>query len=434
MAPDLRSYVHTGLKPGTIRHYRMLTRAGTLTTPHVYGPLAETDDDTGPTVEAVSIPDDGDAVHILFDEHMSEDVPSPDAFTVKANSIIRPVKSVAQSLDTLEIAALDQDRYIVLTLDDYLIRQGETVTVSYTDPTAANDALALQDEHGNDAPSFTDVPVTNNASEVAPERPSEPTGLSALRDELDSSTVKLTWTAPALSPGRDITGYQVEYRTAEVLWTDATPDTQSTATSWTHQNVPSTGAIKYRVSAINQIATGPPSNTARTDAMAPTSPTLTATGVSLTQIDLAWTMPDDGGAGLLGYKIEISNDGTTGWTTLVENTGSLTTEYNHTGLRQDQTRHYRVTGINILGPGAASNVAHATTIRILRLPILVNGAEKVGHWGGGIVYHRHDEKGLKWEPGGVMSGAGVWRSGVSQESSGSSETWEATPFRLWRSL
>ena len=65
-------------------------------------------------------------------------------------------------------------------------------------------------------------------------------------------------------------------------------------------------------------------------------------------------------------------------------------------------------------------------------PARVNGAEKVGHWGGGIVYHRHDEKGLKWEPGGVMSGAGVWRSGVSQESSGSSETWEAAFCRLCR--
>ena len=83
----------------------------------------------------------------------------------------------------------------------------------------------------------------------------------------------------------------------------------------------------------------------------------------------------------------------------------------------------------ISGPGKAGWI---TTLR-LRCSN-VNGAEKVGHWGGGIVYHRHDEKGLKWEPGGVMSGAGVWRSGVSQESSGSSETWEATPFRLWRSL
>ncbi len=46
------------------------------------------------------------------------------------------------------------------------------------------------------------------------------------------------------------------------------------------------------------------------------------------------------------------------------------------------------------------------------------------------MYHRHDEKGLDWQPGGVRSGAGVRRSGVSQESSGSSEIWEATSCRL----
>ena len=40
------------------------------------------------------------------------------------------------------------------------------------------------------------------------------------------------------------------------------------------------------------------------------------------------------------------------------------------------------------------------------------------------MYHPHDEKELNWEPGGVRSGAGVRRSGLSQESSGSSETWE----------
>ena len=60
----------------------------------------------------------------------------------------------------------------------------------------------------------------------------------------------------------------------------------------------------------------------------------------------------------------------------------------------------------------------------------VKGGEKVDHCGGGIVYHRHDEKGLNWEPGGVRSGAGVCKSGVSQESSGSSETWEAAFCRL----
>ena len=60
----------------------------------------------------------------------------------------------------------------------------------------------------------------------------------------------------------------------------------------------------------------------------------------------------------------------------------------------------------------------------------VKGGEKVYHRGGGIVHHRHDEKGLNWEPGGVRSGAGVRSSGVSQESSGSSETWETTFCRL----
>ena len=43
--------------------------------------------------------------------------------------------------------------------------------------------------------------------------------------------------------------------------------------------------------------------------------------------------------------------------------------------------------------------------------------------GGEKVYYPHDEKELNWEPGGVRSGAGVRKSGLSQESSGSSETW-----------
>ena len=61
---------------------------------------------------------------------------------------------------------------------------------------------------------------------------------------------------------------------------------------------------------------------------------------------------------------------------------------------------------------------------------IVKDGEKVYHCGGGIVYHRHDEKGLNWEPGGIRSGAGVRSSGVSQESTGSSDTWEAALCRL----
>ena len=370
LAPDLRSYVDTGLKPGIARHYRIVARVGTVQTSFAFHAFAETEDDTGPQVEAITIAPDGDDVHILFDEELGEDVPGPEAFTVKVRSITRPVGNVEHSLVHHDIEAIDQDRHIVLTLDDYVIRQGETVTVSYTDPTTGDDADAVQDDHGNDAPSFTDVPATN-LSEIAPTRPSEPTGLSALRDDDDPTTVKLSWNTPERSEGREITGYRIEYRTADIQWTDANPDTKSTDTTWTHPNVPSTGTIKYRVSAINIIATGPASKEARTDAKKPDKPTgLTATTNGLHQIDLSWTMPADQGAGLLGYRIEVSEDGGQAWTDLVANTGNLNTEYSHKGLDHSQTRHYRVSAINALGPGPASDVAQATTIRLLELPAL----------------------------------------------------------------
>ena len=68
----------------------------------------------------------------------------------------------------------------------------------------------------------------------------------------------------------------------------------------------------------------------------------------------------------------------------------------------------------VIGPNASYRQSHHMTVK---------GGEKVYHCGGGIVYHPHDERELNWEPGGVRSGAGVRRSGLSQESSGSSETW-----------
>ena len=49
-----------------------------------------------------------------------------------------------------------------------VIANGETIAVSYTDPTAGNDANAVQDVSGNDAPSFTSVTVNNNVPDTTP--------------------------------------------------------------------------------------------------------------------------------------------------------------------------------------------------------------------------------------------------------------------------
>ena len=93
----------------------------------------------------------------------------------------------------------------------------------------------------------------------------------------------------------------------------------------------------------------------------PDAPTgLNATANGATQINLAWATPArDGGKAITGYRVEWSADGSTGWTELAASHNGTT--YSHTGLMGGTTRHYRVSAINGVGTGPASQAAVATT-------------------------------------------------------------------------
>ena len=87
---------------------------------------------------------------------------------------------------------------------------------------------------------------------------------------------------------------------------------------------------------------------------------LTAVGNGQTRIDLSWRAPaSDGGAAITGYRIEVSENGST-WNDLVADTRNAATSYSHTGLTAGSTRHYRVSAINSAGTGPASNIATGT--------------------------------------------------------------------------
>ena len=97
-------------------------------------------------------------------------------------------------------------------------------------------------------------------------------------------------------------------------------------------------------------------------AQAPGAPTgLTATASGTDTIDLSWTAPTETGAGITGYRIEWSADGTSQWADLVANTGTTATIHADTMLAGGTTRHYRVSAINSAGTGDPSNVDDATT-------------------------------------------------------------------------
>ena len=96
---------------------------------------------------------------------------------------------------------------------------------------------------------------------------------------------------------------------------------------------------------------------------APEAPTgLAAAASGGSQIDLAWTAPEDeGGSAIAGYRIEVSYDAGSSWDDLVADTGDAFTNYRHTGIPPGAERHYRVSAINAAGLSDPSGTASAAT-------------------------------------------------------------------------
>ncbi|MYC97948.1 MAG: hypothetical protein F4X13_01635 [Gammaproteobacteria bacterium] len=193
--------------------------------------------------------------------------------------------------------------------------------------------------------------------------PGSPRSLDANAD--GTSRIELSWRAPTSDGGSRITGYRIEVsEDGGARWENLVTNSHNTRTTYVHTGLEPATRRHYRVSAINRIGVSRASRVASaiTDATVPDAPTgLTATAVTSTQIDLFWFAPAyDGGAPVIGYRIEVSENGTA-WTDLRTNTQSRATAFQHTGLLPGSTRHYRVSAINRVGAGAASDTASAAT-------------------------------------------------------------------------
>ena len=97
--------------------------------------------------------------------------------------------------------------------------------------------------------------VTTAAATV----PGAPTGLTATAD--GETGIDLSWTAPADDGGADITGYRIEVsEDGGSAWADRVADTNSTGTIHSHTGLSAGSTRHYRVSAINAVGTGLPSD------------------------------------------------------------------------------------------------------------------------------------------------------------------------------
>lgn len=92
----------------------------------------------------------------------------------------------------------------------------------------------------------------------------------------------------------------------------------------------------------------------------PNEPTnVTAITLDHDSIYISWTEPSSGSP--TGYKIERESPIGGGWSELVANTGTTTTNYTDNTCVQNTQYNYRIYGINESGPGTVSAAADATT-------------------------------------------------------------------------
>ena len=197
----------------------------------------------------------------------------------------------------------------------------------------------------------------------------------------------LSWRAPWRSP-EDVTGYQILRRrvdTGEQPW-PIVEDTGNTGTAWTDTGVEQGVLYFYRVKTVRGRELSRASNYVEVYAVstpesgAPGYPVAESPGAA--RIDLTWTAPA-GDLPPLGYEVQWSADGESGWQAVDPPHAGTETAYADTGLSGGTTRHYRVRAITDDGEGPWSAVAVATT----EVPLTASfSADFSAHGGAGTTF------------------------------------------------
>ena len=202
--------------------------------------------------------------------------------------------------------------------------------------------------------------TTLNVADTTP--PSAPTitPFTASPTQID-----LSWTPAA--DNAVVTGYRVDrcgpQPIALVQCLDFTQIAAPTGTSFSSSGLSPRSVYTYRVRGVdaagNLGAYGYSGWVWTLDANAPAAPAgLTATAVSPTRVNLAWTASTS--ADVTGYKIDRCQG--TGCTNFFQVATSMGPSFSDTGLTAGTTYRYRVFATNAAGSGSAfSNIASATT-------------------------------------------------------------------------
>jgi titin len=177
--------------------------------------------------------------------------------------------------------------------------------------------------------------------------PGAPSGL--LVTTKTGSSVSLSWVAPVDNGGREITDYLVQYSTDGAAWSTFV-DGVSTSLSATVTGLTRGTSYQFRVVAVTPEGSSPASSSVSSvPSTVPATPSVSRTAKSDNSITVGWSIPDNGGLAINGYRVEISTDGSN-WM-LAESSLTWTSKL-ITGLDPRTNYRVRVAALNENGTGA----------------------------------------------------------------------------------
>ncbi|MFH1228250.1 MAG: fibronectin type III domain-containing protein [Planctomycetota bacterium] len=179
---------------------------------------------------------------------------------------------------------------------------------------------------------------------------------------ISSSQINLTWTDNTDNE----TGYKIERKTGLGGTYSQIATVNANISAYSNTGLVDGATYYYRVRAYNANTNSAYSNEA-SDVIPLNEPTnLTATVVSSSQIDLAWT---DNSGNESGFKIECKT-GSIGTYSQIATVGANVSAYSNTGLAENTTYYYRVRAYNGNDDSAYSN--ESSSITLLNTPLSLN--------------------------------------------------------------
>ena len=299
-------------------------------------------DTTAPEVSSATVSGNGTTIDVVFDEDLDNTVSAPAAsafeVTVDGGTAVNPAGVAFHATNA---------NTIMLTMGT-AVAAGGTVVLAYDKP-ASN---ALADAASNQVVSFTGTDAI-----AALNRPAAP----AVTLTPASGKITAAWTAPA-NGGSEVTGYDVEWKTAAQTWAQAATAGQSdtaAADATAHEITGLTNGIEYtvRVRAGNDTGDGPWSAEASANAGSSEADlsglTVDGTGVAgfaadtteytvtvdraTTQVTVAATLSDsnatveiapaDGDTGTTDHQVDLAGGKTAVTVTVTAEDGTTTKDY-----------------------------------------------------------------------------------------------------------